>query len=157
MNIIKSIINSQDKSVKGDIVSLKYRYHTTSETAYDGIPTVYYDIVLNKDNIKVGDIELRLKMDDNMYYYGHVGYSILTKYRGNHYSFEACKLLFNEAKERYEMSELYITCNPDNIASYKTLLKLNGELVEVVQVPKDHELFKRGDRMKCIFRYKIKI
>lgn len=151
------INNNEDKSIKGDIVDLKYRYETTEESAYDGIPTVYYDIVLHETGAKVGSIDLRLKMDDNMYYYGHVGYGISPRHRGHHYSYEACKLLFKEAKQRYNMSELYLTCNPDNEASYKTLQKLNGELVEVVQVPKDHELYKHGDKMKCIFRYKINV
>lgn len=145
----------KQRIIKGDIVDLKYRYETDENTAYDGIPTVYYYIY--KGDERVGEIDLRLKMDENMYYYGHVGYSVLNRHRGHNYSYEACKLLFKEAKEKYGLTELYLTCNPDNIASYKTLKKLKGELVEVVQVPEDHELYKLGDRMKCIFRYKINI
>lgn len=158
ISFINSLINKvNEKSIIGDIVDLKYRYETTEDTAYDGIPTIYYDIVLHDTGAKIGSIDLRLKMDDNMYYYGHVGYDIVPRHRGHNYSYEACKLLFKEAKERYGMSELYLTCNPDNIASYKILQKLNGELVEVVQVPSNHELYKRGDKMKCIFRYKINV
>ena len=53
------------------------------------------------------------------------------------------------------MKELIITCNPDNEASYKTLKKLNGDLVDIAQIPYDHELYEKGDRFKCIFRFKL--
>ena len=159
--LINSLFNKteekEDRNLYGDIVDLRYSYETDEKTAYDGIPTVYYDIVLHDAHTRVGNIDLRLKMDEDMYYYGHVGYSVIYRYRGNNYSYEACKLLFKEAKQRYGLNELILTCNPENVASYKTLKKLNGELIEVVQVPKDHELYKLGDKMKCIFRYKINI
>ena len=148
---------AEHKRLSGEVVDLRYRYETDENTAYDGIPTVYYDIYLHDTTERVGSIDLRLKMNEEMYYYGHIGYNITPKHRGHHYSYEACKVLFKEAKEEYGLDELFITCNPDNIASYKTLQRLNGELVEVVQVPKEHELYKRGDKMKCIFRYKINI
>lgn len=141
----------------GDIVDLKYRYEVSELEAYDGIPTIYYEIVLHNTNTKVGEIDLRLKMNEKMYFYGHVGYNIIEKYRGHNYSYHACRILFTIAKNKYHLNELILTCNPDNVASYKTLLKLNGELVEVAQVPRDHELYKKGDRMKCVFCYKMKI
>lgn len=152
-----SLIDNKEDYIEGEIVDLRFNHEVDENTAYDGIPTVYYDIVLHGDHKKVGNIDLRLKMDDNMYYYGHVGYDIYSKYRGHNYSYEACKVLFKIAKDKYKFDELYLTCNPDNIASYKTLKKLKGELVEVVEVPHDHELYKLGDRMKCIFRYRISI
>lgn len=159
--IINSLLNKKEeresRNLIGDVVDLRFNYETDEKTAYDGIPTVYYDIVLHDTTIRIGSIDLRLKMDLNMYYYGHVGYGIAYKYRGHNYSYEACKLLFKEAKERYKLDELILTCNPENVASYKVLKKLNGELIEVVQVPKDHELYRQGDKMKCIFRYKINI
>lgn len=157
MGIIFGLFNNKQRNVIGDIVDLKYLNETSEVTAYDGIPTVYYSICLHNTNTKVGNIDIRLKMNEDMYYYGHVGYNVYQKYRGHHYSYEACKLLFKEAKCRYHLDELYLTCNPDNAASYKTLKKLNGELVEVIQVPEDHALYKQGDKMKCIFRYKINI
>lgn len=157
--ILDSIINvnGERKIIEGPVVDLRIRYVVDENQAFDGIPTVYYSILLHGTKERVGTIDLRLKMDEDMYYYGHVGYGVDPKYRGHHYSYEACKLVFNEAKNTYHLNELYLTCNPDNIASYKTLQKLNGELVEVAQVPKEHELYKRGDKLKCIFRYKISI
>lgn len=152
-----SLFEEETKIIEGEVVDLRFRYETDENTAYDGIPTVYYDIVLHGQNTKVGSIDLRLKMNDSMYYYGHIGYNVIPKFRGHNYSYYACKVLFEIAKSKYNLDELYLTCNPDNIASYKTLQKLNGELVEVAQVPENHELYERGEKLKCIFRYKIKI
>lgn len=147
--------NNKDLITKGDVVDLKYRYEVNEKEAYDGIPTVYYSIYLHDTYIKVGEIDLRLKMNDYMYYYGHIGYSILKKYRGHNYSYYACLVAFNICKEKYNMNDIYLTCNPDNIASYKILKKLNGEFIEERDIPEDHELYRLGDRRKYIFRYKI--
>ena len=147
--------NDENYIVKGDVVDLRFRYSTTEKTAYDGVATCYYDILEHKTSLKVGSIDLRLTMNEDMYYYGHIGYNILQKYRGHNYAYYACLLVFKEAKEKHHMNELIITCNPDNTPSYKILKKLGGELIEVIQVPKDHELYRLGDKFKCIFRYKI--
>ena len=143
------------KIYEGEIVDLKERYRVDKQTAYDGVPTIYYDILRHNDKEKVGTIDLRLTIQGDMYYYGHIGYNILRSYRGNHYAYEACKMLFVIAKEEFNMSELIITCSPENIASYKTLKKLNGELLELVKVPKNHDLYLKGETSKYIFRYKI--
>ena len=87
--------------------------------------------------------------------YGNVAYNIKESYRGHHYAYYACKILFKIAKEEFGLKELIITCNPDNDASYKTLKRLGGKLVEIAQIPYDHELYEKGDRFKCIFRFKL--
>lgn len=141
----------------GENVSLKERYRTSETTAYDGIPTIYYDILRNEDKTKVGTIELRLTVEGDMYYYGHIGYNILKAYRGNGYAYWACLVLFKIANKEFHMDELIVTCSPENIASYKTLTKLNGEIIDLVDVPKNHTLYLIGETKKYIFRYKISL
>lgn len=145
---------------KGEIVDLVERARVSEKTSFDGVPTVFYDIYvsgsnLTGSNLKVGKCDLRLKNDGFMYYYGNVGYNIKESYRGHHYAYYACKILFKIAKEEFGLKELIITCNPDNDASYKTLKRLGGKLVEIAQIPYDHELYEKGDRFKCIFRFKL--
>lgn len=154
---------------KGEIVDLVERARVSEKTSFDGVPTVFYDIYVSGSNLgsnlsgsnlsglnlKVGKCDLRLKNDGFMYYYGNVGYNIKESYRGHHYAYYACKILFKIAKEEFGMKELIITCNPDNDASYKTLKRLGGKLVEIAQIPYDHELYEKGDRFKCIFRFKL--
>ena len=154
---------------KGEIVDLVERARVSEKASFDGVPTVFYDIYvsgsnlgsnltgsnLTGSNLKVGKCDLRLKNDGFMYYYGNVGYNIKESYRGHHYAYYACKILFKIAKEEFGLKELIITCNPDNDASYKTLKRLGGKLVEIAQIPYDHELYEKGDRFKCIFRFKL--
>ena len=145
----------QKKTYSGEVVDLKERYRVSEKTSYDGVATVYYDILRHEDNEKVGTADLRLSADGDMYYYGNIGYNILRSYRGNHYAYYACLLLFEIAKKEFNMNELILTCSPENIASYKTLKKLKGELIELVKVPKNHSLYALGETSKYIFRYKI--
>ncbi|MBR3228107.1 MAG: GNAT family N-acetyltransferase [Erysipelotrichaceae bacterium] len=150
--------NEKDKRIKeGEVVDLKEKYRTSVENAFDGVPSVYYDILLHGTDHKVGKCDLRLKLDERMYYYGHVGYNIIPQERGHRYAYHACKVLFAIAREEFGFSELYITCNPDNEASYRTLKRLGGELVEVAEIPHNHELYHGGDKYKCVFRYKIEL
>lgn len=143
------------KTYEGTVVDLRERYRVSADTAYDGIATVYYDILRHDDKEKVGTTDLRLSIAGDMYYYGNIGYNILKDQRGHHYAYEACLLLFEIAYREFAMKELIITCSPENIASYKTLRKLNGELIELVKVPRDHPLFAIGEKSKYIFRYRI--
>ncbi|MBR4609576.1 MAG: GNAT family N-acetyltransferase, partial [Erysipelotrichaceae bacterium] len=66
-------------------------------------------------------------------------------------------VLFKVAKKEFGMDELIITCSPENIASYKTLKKLDGELIDLVKVPPGHPLYTIGEKTKYIFRYRISL
>lgn len=154
MKILDRLLNK--RIYKGDVVYLKEKYRVDEKTAYDGVPTVYYDIYLNEDNSKVGTTDLRLTVEGDMYYYGHIGYNIIEKHRGHNYAYYASKILFEVAYKEFGLEELIVTCSPENIASYKTLIKLNGELIETVDVPEYHLLYRIGQTRKCIFKYKLK-
>lgn len=152
MKLIDKIFKTN--TIEGDIVNLKENYRVDEFSSYDGVPTIYYDIY-DKENSKIGKIDLRLTIDGDMYYYGHVGYNIRKEYRGHNYAYHACKLLFEIARDEFKMNELIITCSPENIASYKTLVKLGGEIIDLVDVPEEHTLYKYGETKKYIFKYKI--
>ena len=67
---------------------------------------------------------------------------------------KACRLLFEEAK-RYHFPYVIITCNPDNYASKRTLERLGGDLLEVVDLPPDNDMYQNGERQKCIFHFPL--
>ena len=50
-----------------------------------------------------------------------------------------------------------VACSPENEASYRTLKKLDGEFIELVEVPARHLLYSLGEKSKYIFRYKINL
>lgn len=103
----------------------------------------------------MGRISLRVaNTPEIQLYVGHVGYGVKSRFRGRHYAARSCRLLFPLARA-HGLNPLWITCNPDNTASRRTCEELGGECVEVVPVPKDHELYQRGDHFKC--RYRIEL
>ncbi|HSV14470.1 MAG TPA: GNAT family N-acetyltransferase, partial [Tepidisphaeraceae bacterium] len=99
-----------------------------------------------------GGIGLRIGNTPNIVQYvGHFGYQVYPPARGHHLAERACRLLLPLAR-RHGLDELWITCNPDNIASRRTCERLGATLVNIVPVPKDHELYSRGDYQKCRYR-----
>jgi tagatose 1,6-diphosphate aldolase len=84
-------------------------------------------------------------------YFGHIGYNVYPPARGHHYAERACRLLFPLARA-HGLPQLWITCNPDNIPSRRTCEHLGGEMVEIVDVPRGHVLYERGERRKCRYR-----
>lgn len=102
---------------------------------------------------KAGGLNLRVgNTRDLIMYGGHIGYGVDPDYRGHHYAERACRLLLPLAKA-HGLNPLWITCSPDNAASRRTCERLGAELVEIVKLPKDCDMYKRGEREKC--RYKI--
>ncbi len=121
----------------------------------DGVKTIFYDIYLHDTNQKIGRCDLRIGMNEELYYAGNIGYRIFEDYRGHHYAYQACLKLFEIAKDEYEMDRLLITCSPGNIASIKTCERLNGKLIGDEDVPKYHWLYKRGETHKLIYEYSL--
>lgn len=139
----------KNKRYEGEVVDLIKVYEIKEE------PSVFYNIVIHGTNKLVGRCDLRVGMNWELYYAGNIGYFVNVRNRGNAYAYHACKILFSIAKNEYNMNEIIITCSPDNIASYKTCLNLNGTLLETAIVPESHWLAQRGENIKYIFGYKL--
>lgn len=104
---------------------------------------------------EIGRIALRIgDVNRNIYYGGHIGYGVDPPHRGHRYAARACRLLLPLAR-RHGMNEVWITCNPDNLASRRTCELAGAELVEIVELPVDIDMYRRGERQKC--RYRIKL
>lgn len=147
---------SKEKRIQGKIVDLVEESHLKPNAFYHDVETIYYSICLHQSDEKVGRCDLRIGFNEELYYAGNIGYHIYTAYRGHGYAYEATKLLMDVAHKEFDMKELIITCSPDNIASKKTLEKLNGELLETTSVPTNHWLYKRGETVKNIYKYRLK-
>lgn len=120
----------------------------------DDVRSLNFDIYLHDTGIRAGLCDLRLGMNEELYYAGNIGYRIFPGERGHGYAYEACRILFDIARSR-GMTELIITCSPDNIPSRRTLEKLGGTLLETANVPEDHWLYQRGEKVKNIYRYDL--
>ena len=140
------------KHISNKLASKNVKLVINNERYYNDDPNVkFFDIIANDQY--VGYIDLRLYFDKSFFYWGNVGYEIFKKYQGNKYSYYACILVFKYAKNVYNIDELYITCNPENKASKYILKMLKGEYLGVFDVPINHELYEKGERKKCVYKY----
>ena len=158
LSILKGFIGNKHKekiAVDDGRVMIRERAVLEPSDFTCQVRTVLFNIELVETGEIIGRCELRLGMNDELYYLGQVGYNVRPRYRGHHYAYYATRLLFRVARENFGMNELYITCSPDNIPSYKTLMKLEGELLETADVPASHFLYEQDEKVKCIFRYDL--
>ena len=87
-------------------------------------------------------------------YAGHIGYRVEPEYRGHHYAARSCLLLLPLAR-RHNLNPLWITCDPDNLASRRTCELAGARLVGIVKVPRSTDLYRMGQTWKC--RYRIEL
>lgn len=146
MNIID--FASIHKTIVSNEIQLQLSYKRSN------IHDLYFYIILTKENKGIGYISYRSKNNIDNYYYGNIGYRIIEQYRGNNYAYKACELLKTVLQE-LEVKETIITVSPENIASRKTIEKLNTELIETVDVPNWHPLYINNEKIKMIYKWRI--
>lgn len=99
-----------------------------------------------------GRINLRVGNPDRIILYrGHIGYAVNPENRGRRFAARSVKLLLPLAAI-HGLNPIWITCNPDNIASRRTCELAGADLVEIIDVPPDEETYKRGIFQKCRYR-----
>jgi len=127
----------------------------TGDPAKNHVPAYKFQMRRAGQDKNIGAIELRVGNTRHITMYGgHVGYRVFSKHRGRRYAARACRLLLPLARS-HGLQTLWITCNPDNAASRKTCELAGAELVGIVDLPKDTDMYKRGERQKCRYRLEL--
>jgi len=99
-----------------------------------------------------GFVNLRVGNTENIVLYrGHIGYGVEPEHRGRHFAARSCLLLLPLAR-RHGLTPLWITCDPDNVASRKTCERVGATLMEIVDVPEGASAYRYGARRKCRYR-----
>jgi predicted acetyltransferase len=137
-------------NLKTDEIFLKLEKTVEANPVTGWLPAYHFKICL-LNGIEVGHCDFRV---GKIYFGGNIGYGVDEPYRGNHYAGKACLLLFDLAR-KHGMDYVYITCNPDNLASRKTCEYANGVLEAVVDLPKENDMYLEGERQKCIYRFNL--
>lgn len=142
---------SPDRLVDGELELVLLRTSPADpEKGY--VPAYYFHMVRRDTNEVVGGIDLRIGNTPHLVMYGgHIGYRVEPEHRGHHYAARSVRLLFPLARH-YGLNPLWITCNPDNLASRRTCELAGASLVEVVDLPEDTDMYRRGERQKCRYR-----
>ena len=140
--------------VDGDLeLVLTERYR--GDPARGLVPSYKFEMRRAGTGRKIGNVDLRIgDTRDLVMYGGHLGYSVLPEHRGNRCAARSCTLLLPLARE-HGLETLWITCNPDNTASRRTCEILGAELVEKVDLPRNTDAYRKGERQKL--RYKIEL
>ncbi|GAE29385.1 GNAT family N-acetyltransferase [Alkalihalobacillus hemicellulosilyticus] len=138
--------------IKGEEIDLHLIKTVPGNKDKNWVPAYHFNITLSDSFKPIGNIDIRIGYNDNLYYGGHIGYSVHEANRGNHYAAKAV-LLLREVAYAHEMEKLFITCNPDNIASRKTCEYVGANLLKIVDVPEDNDMYQRGEKEKCIYEW----
>lgn len=154
MTNARSMTISLNEPIVGAKLALVLNRVLNEQEALEGVPAYLFDIVFH-DGTRIGQIDLRLSDSEPLILYGgQVGYGIDRAYRGHSYALEACRLLKTVAMA-HQYHQLWITCNPDNEASIRTCEKLGAVFIERLSIPKGTELWRRGDREKLRYLWRL--
>lgn len=135
----------QDGELRLDF--LKYGVHETNK-----VPTYYFRMVHAGTGEEVGNINLRIGSSLHIERYaGHIGFGVHPAHRGRRYAARSTRLLIPLARE-LKLDPLWITCDPENLASRRSCELAGAEFVEVVNVPEDCLIFRNGHPRKCRYR-----
>lgn len=139
----------------GDLTDGEIRLCCTRHTDYDlkrrFVPAYFFDICL-ADGTRAGTCDLRIGHNRRLYLGGNIGYTVFPPFRGHHYARKACRLLFRLAAA-HGLEYVIVTCKPDNLPSRRTLEGLPGRLLETVVIPGESDMYEKGYREVCVFRF----
>jgi len=112
-----------------------------------------YDIVV--DGQAVGNLNLRTEYSPRIIgIAGQIGYGVEEPHRGHGYSLQACRLALPIARDR-GLKTIWISCNPDNEPSIRTIERLGAAYVDSIELPPGNRYYDRGERQKR--RYKLEL
>ena len=118
-------------------------------------PVYSFEIRVRNFEGKIGHLNLRIGDTEHVKKYdGHIGYRVDPEYRGRRYAARSCQLVFPLVK-RHGINPVWITCNPDNLASRRTCEIAGGVYVETIDVTPDHPIYERGEFQKCRYRFDV--
>lgn len=136
-------------------IDLKIEDKTEPNEEKGYVPAYKYRITLHNSNDSIGNIDIRIGYNENIYYGGNIGYKIEQPYRGNNYASKACKIV-KQIAIAHGLEKVIITCNTDNFPSRVTCEKAGLKFKEIVDLPLDNEMYKHGERQKCIYDWILK-
>lgn len=117
------------------------------------VPAYHFDMRVAGE--RIGHIQLRIGDTEFLdRYAGYIGYTVEPAFRGKRFAARSVRLLLPLARER-GFQAIWITADPRNTASRRSLELAGARFVEIVDLPVGCEMYVAGDRQRC--RYKIEL
>lgn len=118
-----------------------YKNNMSEETVQEGLVPATTFLAVDDDNNLLGMIDIRHRLNDHlMKFGGHIGYSVVKSQRRKGIATTMLSLALLECK-KLNLSKVLITCDKENIASAKTIIKNKGILEN--EVMKDDRITER--------------
>jgi len=137
-------------------IELRLFERTPPDAVNEWLPTLQFGIYLPREIQPVGGCSLRIGYTSAIEKYrGNIGYRIREKWRGHHFAGKACLLLRDIALAE-GMDHLWITCNPENLASRKTCEWIGAEYLGTVELPPEEVRLMNGEIRKCRYRWRLR-
>jgi tagatose 1,6-diphosphate aldolase len=132
---------------------LELRLSDYSVHSFHQVPTYTFKMFSQHTGLEMGQINLRIGSTRHLEQYaGHIGYGVIGAHRGHHYAARSVVLILPLAR-RHGLDPVWITCDPDNVASRRSLEIAGAEFVEIVDVPATCGIRKFGGKLrKCRYR-----
>lgn len=128
-------------------LSLRLVKTVTRDDEAELVSTYHFEMRIGEQ--AAGGIRFRAENDfDVETYAGNLGYNVLPEFRGRRLAERACRLVLPLA-EAHGFAGLWITCDPANQASRRTCERLGAELVDIVDLPEDCDMYRDGERQVC--------
>jgi tagatose 1,6-diphosphate aldolase len=119
------------------------------------VPAYLFEMRHRDTHERMGRLSLRIGLIEKIVKYaGQVGYSVEPPFQGRHFAERAVRLILPLARQ-HGLTELWITCSPDNIPSRRTLDRLGAQFIEELAVPDDYPLPEGAIRRKCRYRVEL--
>ena len=123
---------------------------------WNKVPTYFFRMIRADSGEELGRINLRVGSTTHVERYaGHIGFDVTAAHRGNRLAARSVQLLIPLARQ-LGLDPLWITCDPENKASRRTLELAGAEFIEIVDVPHDCCIYKSGHPRKCRYRLTTK-
>jgi tagatose 1,6-diphosphate aldolase len=113
------------------------------------VPTWHFRMLHSRTGEELGGINLRIGSTPHIERYaGHIGFTVHPAHRGHRYAARSVRLLMPVA-EQLGFETIWMTCDPENAASRRSLELAGAHLVEIVDVPEDCIIHRSGHKKKC--------
>jgi tagatose 1,6-diphosphate aldolase len=140
-------------SLSSDEVSLRFDKIVPGDPALGFVPYYHFRIILAADGADAGHINFRVGDTEHVRICaGHIGFVVLEAFRGHGYALQACRALAPFVASIYD--SVIITCDPDNLASRRTIERLGACFIDQVPVPPHYPSYQKGSRHKRRYQWK---
>jgi predicted acetyltransferase len=146
--------NDYDKLSDGEIeITLQEKEPAPPGEGY--VPQYHFNIHLAGRLETIGKIRLRVgDTERTARYAGNIGYEINEGYRGHRYAARACNLVRRVALD-HGLKTCWITCRPENLPSRRICEIIGAEFIGIINIPEDYDMYRRGYRQMCRFRWDL--